>query len=69
MFNGKPQALPANFAYACGSPLNENDQYIMKSTPVASAIRLTKCDKSRASDHNFLPEWYRSGIQLQPEAL
>jgi hypothetical protein len=29
-FNGKPQALsqalPLDFAYACGSPLNENDQ-------------------------------------------
>jgi hypothetical protein len=49
MFNGKPQALPANFAYACGSPLNENDQYTMKSTPVASTIRLTKCDKSWAA--------------------
>jgi len=23
-FNGKPQALLPNFAYACGSPLNEN---------------------------------------------
>ena len=23
-FNGKPQALPLDFAYACGSPLNEN---------------------------------------------
>ena len=21
-FNGKPQALPLDFAYACGSPLN-----------------------------------------------
>jgi hypothetical protein len=26
-FNGKPQALRLHFAYACGSPLNENDQY------------------------------------------
>jgi hypothetical protein len=25
-FNGKPQALPPDFAYACGSPLNEIDQ-------------------------------------------
>jgi hypothetical protein len=25
-FNGKPQALPLDFAYACGSPLHENDQ-------------------------------------------
>jgi hypothetical protein len=25
-FNGKPQALTLDFAYACGSPLNENDQ-------------------------------------------
>jgi hypothetical protein len=25
-FNGKPQALPLDFAYACGSPLNENAQ-------------------------------------------
>jgi hypothetical protein len=30
-FNGKPQALLKNFAYACGSPLNENDQYMIKS--------------------------------------
>jgi hypothetical protein len=26
-FNGKPQALP-HFASACGSPLNENTQYL-----------------------------------------
>jgi hypothetical protein len=32
-FNGKPQALLLDFAYACGSPLNENDQYTIKSTP------------------------------------
>jgi hypothetical protein len=25
-FNGKPQALPLDFAYAFGSPLNENNQ-------------------------------------------
>jgi hypothetical protein len=25
-FNGKPQALPLDFACACGAPLNENDQ-------------------------------------------
>jgi hypothetical protein len=25
-FHGKPQALPLDFTYACGSPLNENDQ-------------------------------------------
>jgi hypothetical protein len=31
-FNGKPQALLLDFAYACGSPLNENDPYTMKST-------------------------------------
>jgi hypothetical protein len=31
-FNGKPQALQLNFAYACGSPLNENDQDTIKST-------------------------------------
>jgi hypothetical protein len=24
LFNGKPQATLANFAYACGLPLNEN---------------------------------------------
>jgi hypothetical protein len=24
-FNGKPKALLLDFAYACGSPLNEND--------------------------------------------
>jgi hypothetical protein len=30
--NGKPQALPLDFAYACGSPLNENDQYTMSSS-------------------------------------
>ncbi len=24
-FNGKPQALLLDFAYSCGSPLNEND--------------------------------------------
>jgi hypothetical protein len=29
-FNGKPQALLKNFAY--GSPLNETDQYMIKST-------------------------------------
>jgi hypothetical protein len=32
-FNGKPQALPLDFAYACGSPLNENHQYTTQSTP------------------------------------
>jgi hypothetical protein len=32
-FNGKPQALLLDFAYACGSPLNENDQHTIKSTP------------------------------------
>jgi hypothetical protein len=31
-FNGKPQALQADFACAFGSPLNENDQYTTKST-------------------------------------
>ena len=25
-FHGKTQALPLDFAYACGSPSNENDQ-------------------------------------------
>ena len=25
-FNGKPEALPLDFAYAYGSPLNENQQ-------------------------------------------
>jgi hypothetical protein len=25
LFNGKPQALLLDFAYASGSPLNEND--------------------------------------------
>ena len=30
--NGKPQALLKNFAYASGSPLNENDQDTIKST-------------------------------------
>jgi hypothetical protein len=25
-FSGKPQALPLDFAYACDSSLNENDQ-------------------------------------------
>jgi len=30
-FNGKPQASLPNFAYACGSPLNENAQYATKS--------------------------------------
>jgi hypothetical protein len=25
-FKGKPQALLLEFAYACGSPLNENDR-------------------------------------------
>jgi hypothetical protein len=29
-FNGKPQ----DFAYACGSPLNENDQCTTQSTPL-----------------------------------
>ena len=34
-FNGKPQAsLPCfAYAYACGSPLNENAEYTAKSTP------------------------------------
>jgi len=32
-FNGKPQALPLDLAYACGSPLNERDPYTTKSTP------------------------------------
>jgi hypothetical protein len=31
-FNGKPQASSPDFAYACGSPLNENAQYETKST-------------------------------------
>jgi hypothetical protein len=31
-FNGKPQALSPEFAYACVSPLNENAQYVIKST-------------------------------------
>jgi hypothetical protein len=31
-FNGKLQALLLVFAYACGSPLNENDQDAIKST-------------------------------------
>jgi hypothetical protein len=26
-FNGKPQALPPDFVYACGSPLSENDKH------------------------------------------
>jgi hypothetical protein len=26
LFNGEPQALLLDFAYASGSPLNENDQ-------------------------------------------
>jgi len=30
-FNGKPQALPNDFACAFGSPLNENAQYTIKS--------------------------------------
>ena len=30
--NGKSQALLLELAYACGSPLNENDQYTNKST-------------------------------------
>jgi len=32
LYNGKPQALLLEFAYAFGSPLNENDQYTIKST-------------------------------------
>jgi hypothetical protein len=32
-FNGKPQASLPEFAYACGSPLNENTKYTTKSTP------------------------------------
>jgi len=32
-FHGKSQALLLDFAYACGSPLNENDQYTTQSTP------------------------------------
>jgi hypothetical protein len=32
-FNGEPQALLLDFAYACGSPLNESDQYTIKSIP------------------------------------
>jgi hypothetical protein len=31
-FNGKPQASLPYFAYACGSPLNENTQYGTEST-------------------------------------
>ena len=31
-FNDNPQALHRNCAYACGSPLNENDQDTIKST-------------------------------------
>jgi hypothetical protein len=32
-FNSKPQASPLDFAYAYGSPLNENSQYATKSSP------------------------------------
>jgi len=32
-FNGKPHALLLDFAYACGSPLNESDPYTIKSKP------------------------------------
>lgn len=31
-FNGKPQASLLHFASACGSPLNKNAQYVIKST-------------------------------------
>jgi hypothetical protein len=43
LFNGKPQATVHDFASACGSPLNENDQYATQQTdrqtiyPLASA--------------------------------
>jgi hypothetical protein len=31
-FNGKPRAPLPDFAYTCGSPLNENAQYNTQST-------------------------------------
>ena len=33
-FNGKPEALPRDFAYAYGSPLNENSAQSMRSYTV-----------------------------------
>jgi hypothetical protein len=41
-FNGKPQALPIDFACAFGSPLNENDQDTNKSTPRELPVYLWK---------------------------
>ena len=39
-FNGKPQALLLDFAYAYASPLNENDQYMIKSTSPTMVVEL-----------------------------
>ena len=59
-FNGKPQASWPYFAYAYGSPLNENAQYTTKSTPrkrgtsrLVSAERDGYCTdlKTTRSDH------------------
>jgi hypothetical protein len=38
-FNGKPQASLPDFAYACGSPLNENAQDNTQSTPCQGSRR------------------------------
>ncbi len=47
-FNGKPQALPLNFATPAASPLNENDRYTTKSTPLAPDGSSLTNKKSRA---------------------
>ena len=44
LINGKPQASSTEFAYAYGSPLNEDAQDLKTSTPAAGAELLTcKC--------------------------
>jgi hypothetical protein len=43
-FNGKPQALPTDFACAFASPLNENDQYATQSTPRQRVLKL-RCSR------------------------
>ncbi len=42
LFPQPPQASLANFAYACGSPLNENAQYTPKSTPPQAATLFSR---------------------------
>jgi hypothetical protein len=44
-FNGKPQALPLDFAYASGSPLNENDQIQLDQHPGEPPV----CDQEESN--------------------